>query len=297
MNQFILSCESTVDLPYNYVTGRGLSVLFYTYSIDGIEYEDNMERSEQNLTNFYEQLADGKLPKTAQINRFRYEEYFKELVKKGDVLHIAFGTGMTPSYHNAVQAAEEINAQSEHHITVVDSLCSCCGYGLLVDSAADLYDDGKSMAEIIAFLEQNRQKVEHRFFSTDIRFFRRSGRVSGLAAMAAGVLGIFPLMCLNDEGRIIAYGKVRGKKAAVDHLIQTMKQLALNGEQYADKCFIGQSDCPELAEAVKDGIEQAFPAMKGKVQIYRIGNIISSHCGRGTVALFYYGNSNRHSDN
>ena len=110
-HSYQLSCESTVDMPYGYISGREVSVLFYTYSIDGKEYEDNMGRDEAVMADFFAQLKSGKLPITSQINQFRYEEYFEELLQKGDVLHIAFGTGMTPSYHNAVEAAKLLQEQ------------------------------------------------------------------------------------------------------------------------------------------------------------------------------------------
>ena len=138
---FILSCESTVDLPYSYVSGRGIPVLFYSYSIDGVDYPDDMLRDPAALPHFYKLLDEGKMPSTSQLNEFAYEEFFEPLVQQGDVLHIAFGSGMTSSVQNAELAAQRLREKyPDRTICVIDSLCSSSGYGMLVDYAADLRD-------------------------------------------------------------------------------------------------------------------------------------------------------------
>lgn len=288
--QFILSCESTVDLPYAYVSGRGISVLFYSYMVDGREYPDDMGRDPSALPMFYGFLKEGKLPTTSQINAFRYEEYFEALLKKGDVLHIAFGSGMTPSVRNAVEAAEMLRAKyPNRQILVVDSLCSSTGYGMLVDEAADLRDGGSSMKEIEAWLLANRQKVHHQFFSTDLKYYRRSGRISGSAATLGAILNICPIMRLDDTGHIIAYDKVRGKKNAVQRTIKTMEEHVQGGTQYSGKCWICHSNCIEEAEQTRDAIAARFPNIREEIRICDIGTIIASHCGPGTVAVFFFG--------
>lgn len=129
------------------------------------------------------------------------------------MLHIAFGSGMTASVQNAMLAAETLREKyPERKLTVIDSLCSSSGYGLLVDGAANLRDEGRSMDEIADWVLEKRQKVHHQFYSTELKFYRRSGRMSGAAAAIGTVLGICPIMRLDDKGRIIAYDKVRGKK-------------------------------------------------------------------------------------
>ena len=139
---FILSCESTIDLPYSYCEQREIPVLFYSYQVDGVSYEDDMGRDPEALPRFYGFLDAGKLPSTAQLNEFQYETFFDTLLQQGDVLHIAFGSGMTASVQNALLAAEALREKyPERKLIVIDSLCSSSGYGLLVDGAADLRDD------------------------------------------------------------------------------------------------------------------------------------------------------------
>lgn len=288
--EFQLSCESTADLPYDHINGRGISVLFYTYTVDGEVYVDDMGRDPNALPHFFAMLKEGKMPSTSQINEFRYEEYFEELLQKGDVLHIAFGSGMTPSVHNARKAAEGLKEKyPQRKLVIVDSLCSSVGYGMLVDSAADLRDEGKSIEEIEQWVLENRNKVHHQFFSTDLTQFKRSGRVSGPAATIGTVLGICPVMRLNCEGRIIAYSKVRGKKAAIKTTVDTVLEHIQNGKEYNGKFYIGHSSCWDLAEETRLALKEHFGDTADRIRIVDIGTIISAHCGPGTVAVFFYG--------
>ena len=288
MSDYLLSCESTVDLPFSYVDGRGISVLFYTYTVDGVEYPDDMLRDPEALPNFYKILED-KLPTTSQINLYQYVDYFEKLLQQGDVLHIAFGSGMTASVNNAMEAAELLREKyPDRKLTVIDSYCSSSGYGLLVDYAADLRDQGKSMEEVAAWVTAHAKRVHHQFYSTRLDFYRRSGRMSGAAAMIATVLNICPIMRLDDKGAILAYSKVRGKKAAVAETVRTMEQHAENGKNYDGKCFICHANCLEDAEITRRAVLDNFPRLK-EVRICDIGTIIASHCGPGTVAVFFLG--------
>lgn len=287
---FILSCESTVDLPHRYVSDRDIPVLFYTYSIDGQDYIDDMGRDPQALPQFYRFLENGKLPSTSQLNEFQYEQYFDELLQKGNVLHIAFGSGMTGSVFNAEKAAKTLLAKyPDRKLIVIDSLCSSSGYGLLVDLAADMRDEGTSIDAVAQWVTANRKNIHHQFFSTDLKYFRRSGRMSGPAAMLGAVLGICPIMRLDDSGHIIAYDKVRGKKNAIERTLQTMAEHIQNGRQYNGRCFIAHSNCAADAEQLKNAVRERFPNISGEIRLCDIGTIIASHCGPGTVAVFFLG--------
>ena len=289
-SKFILSCESTVDLPYTYISGRNIPVLFYSYSVDDQEFPDDMGRDPEALPRFYCFLEEGKIPSTSQINVFKYKEFFERLLQKGDVLHIAFGSGMTPSVNNAVEAAKMLREEyPERKITVIDSLCSSSGYGLLVDEAADMRDRGCSMEEVSQWVMETRQKIHHQFFSTDLKYYRRSGRMSGAAATVGAILSICPIMRLDDGGHIIAYDKVRGKKKAIQRTIQVMEEHAQNGLQYSGKCWICHSNCLAEAEETREAVREHFPNISGEIRICDIGTIIASHCGPGTVAIFFFG--------
>lgn len=287
---FILSCESTADLPYEHMASRDIPVIFYNYVIDGVEYVDDMGRDPEALDRFYAQIKAGSLPSTSQINVATYEDYFEKLIEKGDVLHIAFSTGLTPSYNNAVAAAELVRERHpDKKLIVIDSLCGCVGYGMFVDSAADLRDNGASIEELEKWVYDNRLSVQHQFFSTDVTMFKRSGRVSGPIGTIASVLGICPIMHLNDKGQIINYTKARSKKIAVKMTVDEVMSHIRDGKNYNDKFYIGHSNCLELAEETRRAFLPYFPDAEEKIKIENIGTIIASHCGEGTVALFFYG--------
>ena len=294
--KFTLSCCSTVDLPYSYMESRDIPVLFYTYVVDGREYDDDMGRDPEALPRFYGFLKEGKLPQTSQINVAAYTEFFEKLLDKGgDVLHIAFTSGQSGSVHNAFLAVEELKDRYPgQRLVVIDSLCSSSGYGLLVDYAADMRDEGKTLDEVAQWVLDNRNKVHHQFFSSDMTQFRRTGRVSGAAAAVATVLNICPIMRLDDKGAIKAYSKVRGKKKAVETTVDTMEQCARNGRDYDGKCFVCHSQCPEDARLMIEAVEERFPKLKGKIRLCDIGTIIGSHAGQGTVAVFFMGNERPH---
>ena len=290
MRQFTLSCESTIDLPYSYTQMREIPVLFYSYTVDGTEYADDMGRDPASLPRFYEFLAAGKLPSTSQINEFQYEEYFENLLQSGDVLHLAFGSGMTQSVSNAMLAAGRLREKyPARKLVVVDTLCSSSGYGLLVDAVADMRDAGCSIEQATQWALENRHKVHHQFFSTELKFYRRSGRMSGATAAIATVLDICPIMRLDDQGRIIAYSKVRGKKNAIRETVNTMERHAQDGAAYSGKCFICHSNCPDIAEQTRQAVAARFPHIQGEIRVCDIGTIIASHCGPGTVAVFFFG--------
>ncbi len=286
---FILSCESTVDLPYSYVSSRGIPVLFYSYTADEKEYPDDMGRDPDALPAFYK-LLETRIPQTSQLNVWQYVAFFEPLLEKSDVLHIAFGSGMTNSVTNAFAAATLLKEKYPHRrLEIIDSFCSSSGYGLLVDCAADLWDQGKTMDQVSQWTRTWCKRVHHQFFSTDLKYFRRSGRVSGAAATVGAILSICPIMRLNNEGRIIAYDKVRGKEAAIQRTVKTMEAHAVGGVDYDKKCFICHSNCLGVAEKLAEAVSSRFPLIPGGPRICDIGTIIASHCGPGTVAVFFFG--------
>lgn len=290
MRSFILSCESTVDLPFSYINGRDIPVVFYSYLANGVEYEDDMERNPQALEQFYQFIADGGIPSTTQINEFTYLDFFEKNLKFGDILHISFGTGMTQSVRNAERAAEQLHEKyPDRKIIVIDSLCSSSGYGMLVDYAADLRDEGKSIDEVTEWVNAHRQRIHHQFFSHQLDYYRRSGRMSGPTAMLATILNICPIMRLDDMGRIIAYDKVRGKNKAIQTTLDNMEQHAEGGTNYKGKCFVCHSNCLEEAQQTKAAVQARFPNISGEIRICNIDTIIASHCGPGTVAVFFVG--------
>ncbi len=288
--KFILSCCSTVDLPYTHMESREIPVLSYTYLVDGREYVDDMGRDPQSRPRFYQMLAQGKLPQTSQINVARYMEFFESLLQKGDVLHLAFTSGQSASVNNAYAAAAELREKyPERKLIVVDTLCSSSGYGLLVDTVADLRDQGVSIEEAEQWTLANRNKVHHQFFSSNMTQFHRTGRVSGAAAAVATILNICPLMRLDAAGAIKAYDKVRGKKKAIAATVDAVAAHAQGGTDYDQRMWVCHSECRQDADLMIAALEERFPRERGRIRLCNIGPVIGSHSGTGTVAVFFMG--------
>lgn len=221
---------------------------------------------------------------------------FEGFLKEGkDILHVSLSSGLSGSVNSARIAAEELAEKyPENKVLVVDSLGASSGYGLLMDKLADLRDEGKTLEEVRDFAEENRLKLHHWFFSTDLTFYVRGGRISKAAGWFGTALKICPLLNMDDEGHLIPRQKIRGKKAVIQQIVKEMENHAQGGHDYNGKCFISMSACYDDARAVADLVEEKFPHLNGKVMINNIGTTIGSHTGPGTVALFFWGDERTH---
>ena len=177
----------------------------------------------------------------------------------------------------------------ERKLYIVDSLAASSGYGLLMDKLADLRDAGLGIDELYNWTEEHKLELHHWFFSTDLTFFVKGGRVSKTSGFVGGVLNICPLLNVDVNGKLIPRAKIRTKKKVIQAMVEKMAENAENGLEYADKCYISQSACVEDAKEVARLIEERFPRLKGKVLINYVGTTIGSHTGPGTVALFFWG--------
>ena len=284
---FILSCESTVDLNLEYLTKRKIPAIAYTYTIDGTEYADDM-RAGNGLAVFYNHLIAGKTPSTSLINVERYAEFFRSTSANGDVLHVASSGGLSQSAHNAKIAADLVAKEfPERKIFVVDSLCASVGYGLFVDSVADVRDSGATVEQAYRWAIDNRSSVHHQFFPTTLTYFKRSGRVSGAKAFFGNIFKLCPIMRVNNEGKLIAYAKVMSENKAIDKTLQEVANNIRDGEQYSGKLWVGHSDYISCANKIVAQLKAHYP--KADIRTYDIGPVIASHCGPGTVAVFFCG--------
>lgn len=236
-------------------------------------------------------MQNGAVTKTSQVSIGEYIEFFKPFLTEGkDILHISLSSGLSGSYRSALAAAKTLQEEfPDRKIFIVDSLGASSGYGLLMDHLADLRDGGATIEELRDHAEAIKLDVHHWFFSTDLSFFVKGGRISRTAGAIGGLLGICPLMNMDAEGHLIPREKIRPKKKVIREIVNRMEQFAKGGLDYNGKCFLSHSVCPEDAQAVADLVEARFPNLNGKVQIFPIGTTIGSHTGPGTVALFFFG--------
>lgn len=290
MSDFILSGCSTADLSKEHFAERDIQYICFHFELDGKHYMDDLGESIA-FHDFYQAMTNGADTKTSQINVQEFIDYFTPFLEAGkDVLHLTLSSGISGVYNSAMTAREELMERyPDRKIYVVDSLAASSGFGLLLDKLADLRDEGKSIDEVRDWAEENKLKLHHWFFSTDLTFYVKGGRISKTAGFVGSVLDICPLLNVNNEGKLIPRLKIRTKKKVIQAIADKMVENAQNGTSYSDKCYMSHADCLEDAQAVADLIEKKFPDLKGKVEINYIGTTIGSHTGPGTVALFFWG--------
>lgn len=291
MSDYIISCCSTADLTEEHFNKRDIHYICFHYELDGAAYMDDLGKT-MNLDDFYKAMSEGADTKTSQINVDEYEAYFEEFLKEGkDILHLTLSSGISGTINSANIAAETLKEKyPDRKIYVIDSLAASSGYGLLMDKVADLKDEGMGIDELKDWVIENRLKVNHWFFTTDLTFFIKSGRVSKVSGFVGNLLNICPLLNVNFEGKLIPREKIRTKKKVIAATVDKMINNAENGLDYDGKCYISMSACRKDAEAVAKLIEEKFPKLNGRVEINNIGTTIGSHTGPGTVALFFWGN-------
>ena len=290
MSDYILSCCSPADLSKEHFEARDIHYICFHYFLDGVEHLDDLGQTVP-FKQFYQAMRDGADTKTSQISITEYVEYFSAFLKEGkDVVHVTLSSGISGTVNSARNAANVVMERFPgRKVYVVDSLGASSGYGLIMDGAADRRDEGMSAEELVHWLETNRLKLHHWFFSSDLTFFVKGGRISKTAGVFGGLLEICPLMNMDNEGHLRPRFKIRTKKRVIREIVKKMEENARDGLNYDGKCYISMSDCLDDAKAVAQLVEERFPKLNGKVEINDIGNLIGSHTGPGTVALFFWG--------
>lgn len=290
MSDYIISCCSTADLTPEHFAERDIHYVCFHYQLDGVEYYDDLGKSIP-FPEFYKKMAEGAATSTSQVNVAEYIDFFTPFLKEGkDILHITLSSGLSGTINSARNAAEMLAEEyPERKIYIVDSLGASSGYGLIMDTLATKRDEGMSIDEAYAWIEENKLHLHHWFFSTDLSFYVKGGRISKAEGFFGTMLQICPLLNMDNLGRLIPREKIRTKKKVIKEIVDRMEQCADDGLDYSGKCYISQSGCVADAEAVAALVEERFPKLNGKVEINYVGTTIGSHTGPGTVALFFWG--------
>ena len=290
MSDYVLSCCSTADLSEQHFLSRDIHYICFHFFLNGKPYADDLGKS-ISFPDFYKAMEEGAETKTSQVNEDEFTAYFTPFLEQGkDILHLCLSSGISGVYNSAVIAQKRLQEKyPERKIYIVDSLGASSGYGLLMDTLADLRDGGMGIDDLREWAENHKLELHHWFFSTDLTFYVKGGRISKAAGWFGTALRICPLLNMDHLGRLIPREKIRTKKKVIARIAEQMQLHAKNGADYNGKCFISQSACLEDAQAVAELVEAAFPKLNGKVVINSIGTTIGSHTGPGTVALFFWG--------
>jgi DegV family protein with EDD domain len=286
MKDFVITVNSTVDLPREWVEERNVPIVPLKYTIDGESYTDMYGLTKKE---FFEKLKEGKLPVTSQVNPEEAKEILEPILKEGkDILHLAFSSGLSGTCRSMQLAAEELSEQyPDNKIVVIDTLCACLGEGILLYKTLKLKEAGKSLEEIAEWVEQNKLHVCHNVTINDLYHLHRGGRISKTSAVLGSLVQIKPIIHMDNEGTLKVIGKERGRKKSLNKLVDMAIERSKGWEKENDIAMITHGDCLEDAEYVAEQVRKRMGIEN--VLISEIGTVIGSHTGPGVVALFHMG--------
>lgn len=284
MNKFIISTDNTADLTNDFIKENNLDIhtLFYAFGDTVYGADNQLEPLE-----FYKKMRDGQMPTTMATNPDEAATLFRKRVSEGyDIIHIAFSSGLSGTYNNMLIARDMVLEEFPNaRITVIDSLCASMGEGLLVYKAIQQMKAGKSYDEIVEYIENIKLNLSHQVTVDDLFHLLRGGRISKTTAIVGTLVGIKPIIHVNDEGKLISIGKVRGRKKALSELVDNMAISMGKFTSDNDIIYISHGDCLEDAQYVGNLITERFGITN--IVYNLICPTIASHAGPGTVALFF----------
>ena len=286
MSDYIIATSSTSDLPRTWLDAHNVPFIPYTYTVNDELREDDCREDSREAV--YLGMRGGDRLKTSMINEFVYYDFFKELLDTGNnVIFLDMSKEMSVSFANAIKAAEQIRPEFPNRkLYVMDTCCISGGLGTLVENMVERMEAGASFDEVVAWGEENKLKIAHRFTVDDLNYLKAGGRVSNASALVGSLLSIKPVLYVPDRGTLDVVRKARGRKAAlksiVDGVLHDLSKIDCTGT----RIHILQADCRADAEHVRDAIKTAFPQV-GEITITSLGVVIGAHCGPGLLTVFY----------
>lgn len=276
--------DTCCDFPAQMYKDLDLGVVTLSVLYKGENYT---EYTEDWLKEMFDGLRQGEKASTSAVNPEGWATVIEPVLQNGqDALVLVFSSGLSTTYQSAVIAAQELKEKyPERTINVVDTLCASLGQGLLVWYACQKRDEGMSLEELTAWVEENKLHLCHWVIADDLMHLKRGGRISTATAVAGTLLQIKPVIHVNDEGKLINVGKARGRKAAIQTLCNKVGELGIDGAN--DTIFICHGDCLEDAQTLEAMLKEKYGTKN--VFIYYIGAVIGSHTGPGVMAVFFMG--------
>ena len=286
MSDYIIATSSTSDLPRTWLDAHNVPFIPYTYTVNDELHEDDCREDSREAV--YLGMREGDRLKTSMINEFVYYDFFKELLDTGkNVIFLDMSKEMSVSFANAIKAAEQIRPEFPNRkLYVMDTCCISGGLGTLVENMVERMEAGASFDEVVAWGEENKLKIAHRFTVDDLNYLKAGGRVSNASALVGSLLSIKPVLYVPDRGTLDVVRKARGRKAALKSIVGGVLHDLSKIDCTGTRIHILQADCRADAEHVRDAIKTAFPQV-GEITITSLGVVIGAHCGPGLLTVFY----------
>ncbi len=284
---FKIVTDSCANLTGELIEKYSVEIISLQYHMNDNSYDSYVKGQNPDFSDAYKFLREKGKITTSLVGRDECDRVIIPLLQQGeDVLVLAFSSGLSGTYQNIVTAAEDYKEEfPDRKIIVVDTLAASMGQGLLVHYAVELKNQGKTMEEIAQWVEENKLNLVHIFTLDDLYFLKRGGRLSGAGAVVGTVLAIKPLMHVANDGKLYVTGKARGRKASIEHLINSLEE---KGENIKDQTiFIVHGDCKEDAKFIAAAVKTRYGVKD--VVINCLDPVIVSHSGPNTLAIFFMG--------
>lgn len=288
MNDYIILTDSSCDLPEKTAKDLDISVVPLSVLIDEKKYTNYLDGREISFSKFYELLRQGKKATTSSPNVSDFENIMNHFLSLGkDILYLGFSSSLSGTYSTGFTAADKLKEEyPDRKIYIVDTLCASLGQGLLVYLAVLEKRSGKSIEEVKNFVENLKLKICHWFTVDSLQHLKNGGRISAATAMIGSILNIKPIMHMDNNGKLVATGKVRGRKTSINELFNKIKANSSNVSEQS--VFISHGDCEEDAKYLADKLKKQLNVKN--VLINHVGPVIGTHSGPGTLAVFFIGN-------
>lgn len=287
MNEYQIITDSSCDLSAELAEELQLKVVPLSVLLDGKQYVNHLDWRDISASEFFDALRKGKTGSTSAPNVDQFLSAMEDSLREGkDVLYLGFSSGLSGTYSAGTVAAEQLREKyPERVIRCIDTLCASLGEGLMLHLAVTQKRLGKTLEEVADYVEKQKLHLCHWFTVDDLHHLKRGGRVSAATALVGTMLGIKPVMHVDDDGHLVAVGKVRGRMNSIKALFTHMKDSAIEPEKQT--VFISHGDCADEAEYLAEMIRRQL--LVKEVIINTIGPVIGAHSGPGTIALFFLG--------
>jgi len=289
LSKYVVVSDSCGDLPPT--VAEGITIIPYIYTLDGKDYYSYLDYREQSVKDFYNILRTGKMASTTQVTPQRYVEIWEPMLQEGkDVLYICLSSMLSKSYEMSQMAANELSEKyPDRKVITIDSKSACMGIGLLAVRAKKAQDEGMSIDEAKAYIENLVSYTHHWVMADDLHHLRRGGRVSGAAAFVGSMLSVKPILTVKEEGKLEPLHKARGRDKAFAYIVAKLEECDYNPAD--GPIYIAHSDVPDYAKQMQDMITAKYGY--NDFVINHIGPVIGAHTGPGTIALIFAGKAKR----